>query len=91
MLALRGVVVSNVQVRGAREYWRGFADFGVADLIDAIVTSLDVGYRKPHPAFFVGRHPRRAVPARRVCDGRQLGDERHLTGYRARHACEAGG
>jgi putative hydrolase of the HAD superfamily len=51
-LGLRCVVVSNVQVRGATEYWRDFADLGVAHCIDAVVTSLDVGYRKPHPAFF---------------------------------------
>jgi FMN phosphatase YigB (HAD superfamily) len=49
---LRCVVLSNVQVRGSAEYWRDFADLGVAHLIDAVVTSLDVGYRKPHPAMF---------------------------------------
>jgi putative hydrolase of the HAD superfamily len=41
-----------VQVRGQREYWRDFADLGVAHLVDGIVTSLDVGFRKPHAAFF---------------------------------------
>jgi putative hydrolase of the HAD superfamily len=51
-LGLRCVIVSNVQVRGALEYWRDFADLGVAHLVDAVVTSLDVGFRKPHPAFF---------------------------------------
>lgn len=51
-LGLRCVIVSNVQVRGATEYWRDFADLGVADRIHAVVTSLDVGYRKPHPAIF---------------------------------------
>src|SRR5207245_3252804 len=51
-LDLRCVVLSNVQVRGAAEYWRDFADLGVAHLIDAVVTSLDVGFRKPHPAIF---------------------------------------
>jgi FMN phosphatase YigB (HAD superfamily) len=49
---LRTVIASNVQVRGAREYGRDFADLGVAHLVDAIVTSLEVGFRKPHPAFF---------------------------------------
>jgi putative hydrolase of the HAD superfamily len=49
---LRCVVLSDVQVRGAEEYWRDFADLGVAHLIDAVVTSLEVGYRKPHPAMF---------------------------------------
>ena len=51
-LGLRCVIVSNVQVRGALEYWRDFTDLGVAHLIDAVVTSLDVGFRKPHPNFF---------------------------------------
>jgi FMN phosphatase YigB (HAD superfamily) len=51
-LGLHSVIVSNVQVRGATEYWRDFADLGVAHCIDAVVTSLDVGYRKPHPAIF---------------------------------------
>lgn len=51
-IGLRCVIVSNVQVRGATEYWRDFAELGVADCIDAVVTSLDVGYRKPHPAMF---------------------------------------
>ncbi len=51
-LGLRCVIVSNVQVRGATEYWRDFADLGVAVLVDAVVTSLDVGARKPHPRFF---------------------------------------
>lgn len=51
-LGLRCVIVSNVQVRGALEYSRDFTDLGVAHLVDAIVTSLDIGFRKPHPAFF---------------------------------------
>jgi FMN phosphatase YigB (HAD superfamily) len=51
-LALRCVIVSNVQVRGALEYQRDFVDLGIDHLIDAVVTSLDVGFRKPHPAIF---------------------------------------
>jgi FMN phosphatase YigB (HAD superfamily) len=49
---LRCVVLSNTMVRGAAEYWQDFRDFGVADLLDGVVTSLDVGFRKPHPAIF---------------------------------------
>jgi HAD superfamily hydrolase (TIGR01662 family) len=49
---MRCVVLSNVQVRGADEYWRDFADLDIAHLIDAVVTSLDVGFRKPHPLMF---------------------------------------
>src|SRR5919199_4125615 len=51
-LGLRCVVLSNVQVRGAAEYWRDFNDLDVAHLIDAIVTSIDIGFRKPHVAMF---------------------------------------
>lgn len=51
-LGLRCVVLSNVQVRGADQYWRDFADLGIAHLIGAVVTSLDVGFRKPHAAMF---------------------------------------
>jgi FMN phosphatase YigB (HAD superfamily) len=46
------VIVSNVEVRGALEYQRDFEDFGIAHLIDAIITSLEVGFRKPHHAIF---------------------------------------
>jgi FMN phosphatase YigB (HAD superfamily) len=51
-LGLRCVVLSNVQVRGVAEYWRDFDDLGVAHLVHAVVTSLDVGFRKPYPAMF---------------------------------------
>jgi FMN phosphatase YigB (HAD superfamily) len=51
-LGLRCVVLSNVQVRGAAEYWRDFNDLDVAHLVDAVVTSLEVGFRKPHLAMF---------------------------------------
>lgn len=51
-LGIRCVALSNVEVRGAAEYHRDFADLGVGHLIDAVVTSLDVGYRKPHRAMF---------------------------------------
>jgi len=46
------VIVSNVQVRGALEYQRDFADLGVVHLVDSIITSLEIGFRKPHPAIF---------------------------------------
>ena len=51
-LALRCVVLSNTTFRGAAEYWLDFQDFNVADLIDQVITSMDVGYRKPHPEMF---------------------------------------
>jgi beta-phosphoglucomutase-like phosphatase (HAD superfamily) len=46
------VLAKALQVRGADEYWRDFVDLGIAHLIDAVVTSLEVGFRKPHPAMF---------------------------------------
>ncbi|MGI9147667.1 MAG: HAD family hydrolase [Chloroflexota bacterium] len=49
---LRCVIVSNVEVRGALEYERDFEDVGIAHLVDAVVTSLEVGFRKPHRAVF---------------------------------------
>ena len=51
-LKLRCVVVSNTTFRGAAEYRDDFADFGIGGLIDHVVTSMDVGYRKPHPEMF---------------------------------------
>jgi putative hydrolase of the HAD superfamily len=52
-LGLRCVILSNVQVRSAADYWRDFTDLGYAHHIDSIVTSHDVGFRKPHPAMFL--------------------------------------
>jgi FMN phosphatase YigB (HAD superfamily) len=49
---LRLVVVSNTIFRDAHGYGQDFADFGLADCLSGIVTSLDVGWRKPHPAVF---------------------------------------
>ena len=51
-LGLRTVILSNVQTRGATEYLADFAYFDVGHLVDAVVTSLEVGYRKPHHAMF---------------------------------------
>lgn len=64
-LAQRGVrvvVVSNVTWRDGEAYRRDFADAGLADYVAEYVTSFDVGWRKPHPAFFevagiAARHP----------------------------------
>jgi FMN phosphatase YigB (HAD superfamily) len=69
-LGKRCVVLSNVQVRGADEYWRDFVDLGVAHLIDAVLTSHDVGFRKPHPAMFrAGLAAARCAPAECVMVG----------------------
>jgi FMN phosphatase YigB (HAD superfamily) len=63
-LGLQCVVLSNVQVRGGAEYRRDFNDLDVAHLIDVIVTSLDVGFRKPRRALFdAGLRRLAALPA----------------------------
>jgi FMN phosphatase YigB (HAD superfamily) len=51
-LGLRCVLASNTQVRDAEVYRRDFELFGLAGLIDGIVTSVDVGRLKPHEALF---------------------------------------
>lgn len=49
---LRCVAVSNADWRGSEEYQADFVDLGLDAYFDAIVTSLDVGFVKPHPAMF---------------------------------------
>lgn len=51
-LGLRLAICSNTLVRSGEDYRRDMEDFGLADCFDAYVTSLDVGYGKPHPAIF---------------------------------------
>lgn len=47
------VVLSNAITRDSRQYFEDFRDQGIADYIDAVVTSIEVGYLKPHPAMFM--------------------------------------
>jgi FMN phosphatase YigB (HAD superfamily) len=49
---LRVVIVSNVVWRDVEAHRRDFDDFGLSDHVDAYVTSVDVGWRKPHAVFF---------------------------------------
>jgi FMN phosphatase YigB (HAD superfamily) len=49
---MRLTVVSNTMFRDAECYWRDFAAAGLDTCLAAIVTSVDVGWRKPHPALF---------------------------------------
>ncbi|HEV7466615.1 MAG TPA: HAD family hydrolase [Candidatus Dormibacteraeota bacterium] len=56
-LGLRTVIVSNAYWRDAEAYRRDFEDLGVAWLIDGIVSSVDVGRRKPDPAMFLAALP----------------------------------
>ena len=50
--AVRVVVVSNVLWRDSRAQRRDFEDLGLSDYVADYITSLDVGWRKPHAAFF---------------------------------------
>ena len=53
--------------RDAESYWDDFRLLGMAGYIDAIVTSVDAGHLKPHPAVFemsmrvAGSRPERCV------------------------------
>src|SRR6266550_96484 len=51
-LGLRCVVASNTYWRDAESYWDDFRLLGWEDSIDAVVTSVDAGHLKPHPAVF---------------------------------------
>jgi len=51
-LGLRTVIASNTYWRDADSYWDDFRLLGLAEHIDAIVTSVDAGHLKPHPAVF---------------------------------------
>ena len=62
---LRAVVVSNASWRSAAAYRRDFTDLGVAGGIDAYVSSVDVGLRKPHRAMFDAGLAAAGVPADR--------------------------
>jgi len=51
-LGLRCIIASNTYWRDADSYWEDFRLLGMADHVDAIVTSVDAGHLKPHPAVF---------------------------------------
>jgi HAD superfamily hydrolase (TIGR01509 family) len=66
-LGLCTVIASNTFWRDAGSYWEDFRLLGMADHVDAIVTSVDAGHLKPHPAVFemamrvAGAEPERCV------------------------------
>ena len=66
-LGLRTVIASNTYWRDADSYWEDFKLLGMAEHVDAIVTSVDAGHLKPHPAVFelamraAGAEPGRCV------------------------------
>ena len=51
-LGMRSIIASNTYWRDAESYWQDFRLLGMADYVDAIVTSVDAGHLKPHPAVF---------------------------------------
>ncbi|HLQ61065.1 MAG TPA: HAD family hydrolase [Candidatus Acidoferrales bacterium] len=51
-LHLRCVVVSNGFYRDHDNYLRLLEELGVARYLDGLVSSVDTGFRKPHPAIF---------------------------------------
>lgn len=62
-LGLRNVIASNTYWRDAGSYWEDFRQLGMAEHIDEIVTSVDAGHLKPHPAVFEMAMRRAGVPA----------------------------
>lgn len=66
-LEMRTVIASNTYWRDADSYWEDFRRLGMAQHIDGIVTSVDAGHLKPHPAVFLmamgwaGATPERCV------------------------------
>jgi beta-phosphoglucomutase-like phosphatase (HAD superfamily) len=51
-IGLRNVIVSNTFWKNAASSVTDFERMGIAYLFDGVVTSLDVGYRKPHDSMF---------------------------------------
>jgi FMN phosphatase YigB (HAD superfamily) len=64
-LGLRNVIASNTYWRDAESYWEDFRLLGMAEHIDAVVTSVDAGHLKPHPAVFEMGMRWAGVPAER--------------------------
>lgn len=49
---LRTIIASNTYWRDSDSYWEDFRLLGMESYIDAVVTSVDAGHLKPHPAVF---------------------------------------
>ncbi len=64
-LGMRNVIASNTYWRDADSYWEDFRMLGMAAYIDDIVTSVDAGHLKPHPAVFEMAMERTGVSADR--------------------------
>src|SRR6266480_2513148 len=64
-LGMRTVIASNTYWRDADSYWEDFRLLGMAEHIDGIITSVDAGHLKPHPAVFEMAIRWAGVPAER--------------------------
>ncbi|HEX2647023.1 MAG TPA: HAD family hydrolase [Candidatus Dormibacteraeota bacterium] len=64
-MGLRSVIASNTYWRDAGSYWDDFRKLGMAEYIADIVTSVDAGHLKPHPAVFEMAMRRAGVTAER--------------------------
>jgi FMN phosphatase YigB (HAD superfamily) len=64
-LGLRAVIASNTYWRDAESYWDDFRVMGLAGYVNAIVTSVDAGHLKPHPAVFEMAMQAAGAPAER--------------------------
>ena len=64
-LGLRNIIASNTYWRDADSYWDDFRFLGMAEHVDDIVTSVDAGHLKPHPAVFEMAMRRAGVTADR--------------------------
>jgi len=51
-MGLRCVIASNTYWRDAQSYWDDLELLGMRQYVDAVVTSVDAGHLKPHPAMF---------------------------------------
>src|SRR5213594_1666022 len=49
---MRSVVLSNGVTRDAEMYMEDFKALGVVQYIDRVISSVDVGFLKPHSAIF---------------------------------------
>ena len=61
-IGMRTVIASNTFWRDADSYWEDFRLLGMAEYIDGIVTSVDAGHLKPHPAVFEMASRQAGVP-----------------------------
>ena len=62
---MRSVIASNTYWRDADSYWDDFRKLGMAEYIDGVITSVDAGHLKPHPAVFEMAMRWAGVPAER--------------------------